>query len=347
MSDLTRVLCALFGVIAITACNPINLAADSETDFRVIDLKIGVNPIGWKDDETIVLIGDSGERYARKDGAMEPVLRVMTLNYQTGRREVFGKVGGQFCYVDGYISYSFLDRATDELWVSYGELGNETVRKIKPGELDFDRGPTASCRPWGERPVTPPWFDEKARIWHLWPRLGLINCRSASVSIRTQHIKARFYKPDETVGIELPFSCYEVFRGLRYYPFKGAYFALEFDFRSPWPEGRDRRAFWLYPDGRVETIVLPYSTAIRESGIPTVHGIVAFARPVKREDDYWVYLVTPEATKHIMRGNASGVTSPDGCKVAMLHDPEFDARIDRRPVTTSVTLKVLELCKGK
>jgi hypothetical protein len=167
------------------------------------------------------------------------------------------------------------------------------------------------------------------------------------VSVRTQYVKARFHKPDDETGVDLPFSCYEVFRGLQYYPFKGAYFALEFDFRHPWPEDRNRRAFWLYPDGRVDTVVLPYSTAIRESGIPTARGVVAFARPSKRGDDYWIYLVTPESSKRILRGNASGVTSPDGCRVAMLHDPEFDARVDGRSVTSPVTLKVLDLCANK
>jgi hypothetical protein len=132
---------------------------------------------------------------------------------------------------------------------------------------------------------------------------------------------------------------------MRYHVFKGAYFALEFDFRSPWPAGRERRAFWLYPTGRVETIVLPYSAAIRESAIPTARGIVAFAHPETRNDDYWVYLVTPNSAKRIVRGSASGMTSPDGCKVAMQHDPDFDARVEGRSVKAAVTLKVLELCK--
>jgi hypothetical protein len=165
--------------------------------------------------------------------------------------------------------------------------------------------------------------------------------------VRERYINARFHKPDDPKGALLPFSCYQVFSGLKYYAFKGAYFALEHDFRWPWPQEHERRIFWLYPDGRVETLVLPFSNAIRDSGIPTSRGLLTFARPSKRGDDYWIYLVTPEASKVVLRGTGSGVTSPDGCKVAMLHDREFDARVDKRRVTTKVTLKVLELCEGK
>jgi hypothetical protein len=129
--------------LMLAACAGAGAGAENETDVRVIDLKLGVNPIGWRDNETIVIVGDIGERYARKDGAIESVLRVMTINYKTGHRQVFGKAGGEFCYADGYISYSFMDRATDELWVTYGELGKETTRKVKAGEFNFDRGPGA------------------------------------------------------------------------------------------------------------------------------------------------------------------------------------------------------------
>jgi hypothetical protein len=335
------VLLALFG------CASISARGENETDTRVIDLKIGANPIGWLDNETIVVIGDTGERYARKDGASETVLRVLTINYKTAEQRVLGKAGSQVCYVDGYISSVYLDRGTDELWAIYGKIGDETVQKIRPGEFTFDRGPGGSCRPKRPPSTRPAWLKQNTRFWQLWPATGHINCRAASANVRDRHVKARFHAPDDNVGIELPFSCYHVFRGLRYYPFKGAYFALEFDFRAPWPEGRDRRAFWLYPDGRVEIIALPYSTAIRENGVPTVRGIVAFARPVNRDDDYWVYLVTPESAKRVIRGNASGVTSPDGCKVAMLHEPEFGARVKGQPVNNPGTLKVLELCNGK
>jgi len=331
-----------FFLAALVGCT--SLGGENQTDVRVVDLKLRLSPIGWKDNETIVVIGDNGERYSAKDGALQTVLRIMTVNYKTQQREVFGKVGGEYCFSDGYAMYVFPDRATDELWVSFGELGKETLRRIKPGELNFDDGPTGSCRPRDERPPRPQWLDADTRIWSLWPRLGLIDCRSKSVNVRTRDIKARFHAPEDKEGVDLPFSCYEIFRGLRYYPFKGAYFSLEFDFRSPWPAGKERRAFWLYPDGKVETIVFPYSTAIRAQAVPSVRGLVAFADPTTKDGDYGVYLATAQSTKRILRGHASGITSPDGCKVAILHDPDFAARLDRRPVTSAVSLKVLELC---
>jgi hypothetical protein len=338
----------LFAALAISACGSIQVGAENQTDIRVIDLKIpAAGPFGWIDNETFVVMTQTGERYTRKDGAEVPIARVTTLNYRTGERKLFGKVSSQLCFADGYVSYVFADDATDELWVAFGELGKETVRKIRPGEMNFDRGATGSCRPWNERPSNPSWLKNKTAIWHLWPRLGLINCGVPAATLRTRNVKATFHKPNDEVGVELPFSCYEVTGGLRYYPFKGAYFALEFDYRSPWPEGRNRRAYWIYPDGRVQVQVLPYSLAIRESAVPTARGIVAFSSTVAGDDDYWIYLVTPGATTRILRGNAAAVTSPDGCKLAMLHDPDFKARVRTKGVTTPVTLKVLELCGKK
>jgi len=344
----------LFPAYFIGACAPIGVSAERQGDVRVIELKSNAGPVGWLDNETIVAIGQTGESYARKDGAMQPIARVMTLNYRTGEQKLFGKISSEFCFSDGYVSYAFLDRATDELWVSYGELGSETTRKIKPGELNFDRGSRGSCRPWSERPKPPSWAKENTAIWPLSPYKGLLNCNVAAATASTQYVKARFHKPNDEQGVELPFSCYEVSMGLKYYPFKGAYFSFEFDFRIPWPAGRDRRAFWLFPDGTVETQLLKYSTAIRAGGIPTAKGIVtfatparAFAEPASAEADYWIYLVTPMESKRILPGHGSGVTSPDGCKVAMLHDPEYKARINNRSVTTRVTLKVLDLCETK
>jgi hypothetical protein len=333
--------------IALSACAGIRAEAENQTDVRVIDLKVSAaGPFGWVDNETFVVMVRTAERYKRKDGAEVEIARVATINYRTGEQKTYGKVSSGLCFADGYVSYIFADDATGNIFASYGELGKEIVRKIEPGELRFDRVLTGSCRPWNETPIRPQWLDAKTRFWNLWPFIGLINCRSADVSIRTQYVKARFHRTNDEIGVELPFSCYEVFRGLRYHPFKGAYFALEFDFRHPWPEGRDRRAYWLYPDGAVETIVLPYSIAIRESGIPTARGIIAFSRPEKRGEDYWVHLVTPGSTRRILRGNASGLTSPDGCRVAILHDPNFDARVSGRSPRTPVTLKILELCGG-
>ena len=341
-------LCALLAALFLGACASVDIGAENETNARIVDLKFAAaGPFGWVDNDTFVVMMNTGERYNRKDGAEVLVARVATVNYRTGERKLFGKVSSQLCYFDGYVSYAFLDRSNDDLWVSFGELGKETTRKIKPGEINFDRGARGSCRPWSERPKNPSWTKEKTAIWPLSPYLGLLNCNVPAATVRTQYVRARFHKPDDDVGVEVPFSCYEVQMSLRYYAFEGAYFGWEFDFRSPWPVGRPRRAFWLYPTGRVETVVYPYSEIIREQAIPTVAGLIAFAQPTDRNGDYGVYLVTPEATKRILRGHAAGVTSPDGCKVAVLHDPEYKARLQNRSPKSTVTLKVLELCEKK
>jgi hypothetical protein len=291
---------------------------------------------------------DTGERITPDGGGLIAVFDLISYNYKTGERHNYGRVGSQICYADGYISHaSRADDDRNDVIVVYGELGNETVRRVKPGEINFERGARGSCRPWSEHPPRPAWAKDKTEIWFLWPRLGVIDCQTRDASVLTKHIPARFHRVNDDVGVELPFSCYAVIGGLRYYPYKGAYFALEWDYRSPWPEGRERRAFWLYPDGRVETITLPYSQAIRYTAIPVREGLLAFSRPATRKDEFWVYYVAPNSTRRLYRGSATGITSPDGCKVAMLLDPDFKAKGWSNDVTTPVSLKILDFCSAR
>jgi hypothetical protein len=181
----------------------------------------------------------------------------------------------------------------------------------------------------------------------LWPSAGVIACNVRSYSFDTKTVAASFHRGNEAEGVELPFSCFDVRRGFQYYAFKEAYFATQQDIVTPWPIGKDRKAYWLFPNGRVETLTLPYSSAIRENMVPTVRGIVAFSRPISRNERYGVYLVTPKHTQRILDGHGSGVTSPDGCKVVVLHDPEYDARVEGRRASSPVTLKVLDFCTEK
>jgi len=340
-------LCVL-AALALFSCASVERGAAK--DIAVVELPFVAHPVAWIDNETLLLVEYSGELVTRHNGARIRISHLISYNYKSGGRHDYGRVGTELCYADGYVSHGMRADDDDEhVIVIYGELGKETRRRIKPGELTFERGARGSCRPWSERPARPSWATEKTAIWYLWPRLGVIDCQTQAVNPFTRSIKARFHRSDDEVGVELPFSCEEVagFDALRYYPFKGAYFAFEYDYRHPWPEGRDRRAFWLYPDGRVETLTFPYSKAIRQTAIPVAEGILAFSRPDNREDDYWVYLLTPDSTKRLYRGEATGIPSPDGCKVAMLIDPDFKAKVRSRSVKTQIFLNVLDFCESR
>lgn len=314
--------------------------------IKVTNLPIVSYPLAWMDNERILMRVDTGKRIDVAGGGQYATFDLISYNYKTGERHNYGRVGQQICYADGYISHTRADDDDNNIIIAvYGELGNETTRRIRRGEMPFDRGARGSCRPRSEHPPRPSWADERSTIWTLWPRVGAIDCRVRDVSVLTGQVKARFHRVDDKVGVGLPFSCYEVFGGLRYYPFKGAYFALEWDYRSPWPKERERRIFWLYPDGHVETHAFAYSYEIRFEAIPVAGGILTFTRPATRGGDYWVYFVTPTSSRRLFHGYASGTTSPDGCKAAMIIDPDFNRRASSRKVTTPVELKVLEFCK--
>jgi len=275
------------------------------------------------------------------------VFHLVSYNYKTGEKHDYGRVGSRPCYRDGYVSFFLEDDADAKHVIAvYGALGKETRRRVEKGEIRFDEAARGSCRPWSEGPKRPAWANDKTVLWFLWPRSGLIDCRTRLISPLVKDVKARFHRFDDNVGAELPFSCYEVsgYGTLRYHPFKNAYFALEFDYRIPWPKGRDRRAFWLYTDGRVEVLTFSYSQAIRHTAVPIANGVLAFGQPADPMDDYWVYFLTPRSSRKLFRGNATGITSPDGCKVAMLIDPDFKAKLRSRNVKTPAALKILDFC---
>jgi hypothetical protein len=344
--DRRKSLLCVLAALALFSCKSVE--QEAAKDIKVVDSPVVSYPLAWMDNERILMRMDTGKRIDVRGGGSYAVFNLISYNYKTGEQHDYGRVGSQICYADGYISHGWRDDDDHtQLIVVYGELGKETKRRIKPGELTFETGPEGSCRPWSERPSRPSWATKKAMIWFLWPRLGVVDCQTRDANIFTKHIKARFHRPDDQLGVELPFSCYQVFGGLRYYPFKGAYFAFEWDYRHPWPEERDRRAFWLYPDGHVETLTFRYSQAIRDTAIPVTNGILAFSHPADRKDDYWVYFLTPQSSKRLYRGSATGITSPDGCKVAMLIDPDVKAKIWSRNVTTPVSLKILDFCNSR
>jgi len=328
------------------SCDTVFIQTDNETDIRVIDLGVSGFPVAWIDNQTILLRVDTGESQRRREGGASAVIRLAAYNYRTGTQQTFGRADSGICYSEGYVSSIHEDATTGELVASYGPLGKEISRTFKPGDIVFDRGARGSCRPWEERPPRPSWIQTDLAVWPLHPYQGFLNCNVPAATLATRNIRARFHTPTDRVGIEMPFSCYQVQTSLRYYRFKDAYFGLEFDVRSPWPEGRDRRVFWLHPNGAVQEIVLPYSDAIRDEVIPTARGLIAFSEPYTRQADYWVYLVNATTTKTILRGHARGVTSPDGCKVAILHDPEYRAHVEKRATNSRVSLKVLEICQG-
>jgi len=337
-------------LVALAMPSCASLSESGRSDIRETEIPLVARPIAWLDNERFLMEEYTGETATRHNGAQVRVFHLISYNYKSRARIDYGRAGTQICYADGYISYGMEADDEDEHVIAvYGELGKEERKRVKRGELVFDTGSRGSCRPWSEGPPRPKWAKEDSAIWFLWPRLGVIDCQTRQVSPLTKHINARFHHDEEEVGIDLPFSCEEVsgYDRLRFHPYKGAYFALEFDYRHPWPENQDRRAFWLYPDGHVEMLTFPYSQAIRNTAIPVRDGIVAFSRPASRDDDYWVYYLTPNSTKRLYRGSASGITSPDGCKVVMLIDPDFKAKVRSRDVKTPVLLKVLDFCDGK
>jgi hypothetical protein len=161
---------------------------------------------------------------------------------------------------------------------------------------------------------------------------------------------------EKALCIQLPIKQRES-RGFDWVPFKRAYFVVGDYFqvdsrhpsggfnRSPWPKGISMPAWWLYPDGRVEEIKLPAGHWLQTTVVPTATGF-ATINTYFTVGQAGVYLIRGNNVTRILEGFVEQLAvSPDGCKIAVNHDPkplETNARNNEH-----VTLKVIELCQGR
>jgi hypothetical protein len=128
--------------------------------------------------------------------------------------------------------------------------------------------------------------------------------------------------------------------GIRFYPFRGAYLMAEQGF-----QGKPSTVWWLYPDGRTERVEMPVGPwdkqgRINSSFAASRAGILVHL-PVPM--NWSLYAVQSKRIVELVKGAVMRYSvSPDGCKVAYLHQelkPASAKRTERIPV-----LKALNVC---
>jgi hypothetical protein len=272
-----------------------------------------------------------------------------TWNLRTKETKRFNEVDAGLCYYNGNIAFREIDNALMKQWTSIGRFPGETKRLEGAVRID-----PMSCLPIEALPQLPAWTKTRS-IMRLRPQHGFLDLgpqgeekNSPIYLIRNEHDKP----------IELSIRRREFLSTtVRYYDHKNAYFFPGHFFRpdalspnggygiSPWPDGIARPAKWLYPDGNVEEVVVPYAKWARRTLVPTRAGILAL--------DSTFFTVTGETPwdgaylleKNVWRSRFSRglfedhALSADGCKLAVRRQPEPGKR---RPDYWTVT--IYDLC---
>jgi hypothetical protein len=179
-------------------------------------------------------------------------------------------------------------------------------------------------------------------------------------SFRNKPLKFRINFASE--WMDLPIGTREVWHNLvKYAPFKNSYLLYPITYIDrdtgkeepigPWPQGKPVPVWWLNPDGIVTTETVPYVRFMRggsRSYFPTQVGIFITthkADDVGQPGDAGGYLARNGQVTKVITGLLDSVSiSPDGCRVAFIHDP-YDTvygndRLDR------ITVKSINVCRG-
>lgn len=339
------------------ACAGLPLAAEFIVKNSEIQVRGGIR-IYWINNDEVLFGGPTGETRKREDGFIEMINRVSVWNIRTNEIRRYGELAGSLCYYEGYVVFWEREVLSNRLWINYGKLGETTRLERGPSQGEFD---PATCRPVKEVQARPEWTKGLAVRW-LRPEHGLLVLGSSDPKEALKNTPIRYCPGGEKARCMDTLLKRRESKGFEWTPFKGAYFVSSEYFyedsrhpaggytRSPWPLNQLRPVWWLFPDGSIETILLP-SGPWREGGsiafLPTVEGVFVQSHNLSKTGlgNAGAYLVHGEKiTKLASAYVESPSVSPDGCRVAYVHDP-YD-RFPREKRLSQITLRVVEFCQG-
>ena len=238
------------------------------------------------------------------------------------------------------------------------------VTKSKDGESEsplintrwFNR---FSCRYYSHKPE---WILPNHQMLPLLDGHGVLDWFPTMGPDSFRNSPLRFRKDSATEWIELPIGMRQVWHNLvKYAQFRNSYLLYPIAYIDsetgeeepvgPWPKGKPVTVWWLSPDGTVKTETVPYMRFMRggsRSYFPTREGI--FITSHKADDlgkpgDAGGYLFREGQVIKVITGLLDSVSvSPDGCRVAFLHDP-YDTTYGKDRLER-ITVKSINLCQG-
>ena len=314
----------------------------------------------WIDNEKIIFTGLTGEYddLSLKGGAGKSMhTAVYVWSVPDNKVTQVTKSGAVHCASNGYVRYVTTDTNGSLVWYK-GLLGEERPFAVKKeGRKDIEylepNLTTNSFSLFDCRDRVQDMSKRDEKIIQLQPSHGYLDGGSRLGKEAQNSRRYQYFPIGSEKGIEMPFKTRESGGGIRYYPFKGAYFigSSFFDEKSgqgiwPWPSNLSRPLWWLYPDGRVEEIRLRPGLPVDTYILPSKPGILIVSHRFEVKNgpsEDGAYLVRDGEVQKLIAGSIAargGDISPDGCNFAIVHSYfwDYDKRIN--------TIKVINLCEG-
>lgn len=314
--------------------------------------KMGVSPIYWLDNDRALFPAYANEKRLGPDGKEDwapPGIFIWDTKNNTVTRHADLQRGPWFlCFNKGFLGYSIDgDMQGEQKVIKAGVLGQERELsqslfwKLHP-ELDQCDDPEAEIL-----------SDHRgARAIQLRQQDGYIYVgqRTESLNLVNPDDTVKLYRPGQEVPVVLAILAKEMRSSakLSYSEFAGKYIIIpdtwkERDVRSSintWPRSHPYLIYLLSPDGKLETIEIPYGTWHPAAAFMTRRGLFWVSNDApstnSKQAGGWL-LQDGKITKlfeHLVDG--AGV-SPDGCKIAYANN-DFNPK-------TAEFVQVIELCK--
>lgn len=287
---------------------------------------------------------------------------VWDLKGQTVTRDTSFDGVARLCVHNRYWSYLRPRLGTEKSWdLMEGERGGEGSRPF-PKKYWFN---PFSCRYYDTPPAwviqgreTAPLLEEHGYLdWG--PSLG-----TSEPDEYRKNTPIAFHPQGAQESINLPIGRQQAWRpDISYAAFKGAYLIPSLRYRDPatgvvehvvgpWPDGKPYPVWLLTPEGQITELKLPFHRLMRggsrqfyltQAGVVVVFHGSGGKKPYPGEAGGYLFH-DEKITKLIPGLVRNPAISPDGCRIAFIHDPydteSMKDRFDR------ITVKMIDLCQG-
>ncbi len=317
-------------------------------------------PIYWLDNDRALFPAYANEKRIGPDGKEDwapPGLFIWDTRNNTYTRyaDIDKKIF--FCYNAGFVTYTTHTEEDRKKWIQYeGQFGSE--QPLPPGsEINWDDHQPyyAACpRIEPEKLLRPEHRGQRVSALFLREQDGYLYVakqRSPDewmVDRHNQDDQVKYYRTGQAEPIKLPILAKEMWRQLSYSEYAGKYLLIPRTWKgrdvrnsvNSWPKNLPIPIYLLSPDGKVETLQIPYGTWFPGRVFMTRKGLfwVSSDAPSTNSKQAGGWLLQDgKAVKlfdHLPEG--AGV-SPDGCKIAYAYN-------DYNRSTTEF-VHVIELCK--